>query len=228
MFEKGHPQYNTGRTHFKKGHNPWNGGLSKELDERIAKIGNRTKGRIAWNKGLTKEKDIRIKGYSESCSKTKKGTHLGKDNPFFGKHHTEKTKEKMREALKGRSAWNKGLKGNYPSEYSKKSLRRRIPSSLEEKFQDIVDKYSLPYRYVGNGKFFIENLNPDFINTNSEKIAIEVYARYYKLRNSVSIKEWKEKRSKIFGEYGWKVIYFDETEVTESNVLKCLGVRIEN
>ncbi len=124
------------------------------------------------------------------------------------------------EANKGQVAWNKNKR--MTKEYIKNALTRRIPSSLEEKFQSIVDKYNLPYRYVGNGSFIIENYNPDFINTNNEKIAIEVYARYYKRRNKVSIEEWKEERSEVFESYGWKLFYFDETEVTEESVLSKL------
>lgn len=43
IFKKGHKIRNTGRTHFKKGHIPWNKGLTKEIDKRVAKIGNRNK-----------------------------------------------------------------------------------------------------------------------------------------------------------------------------------------
>jgi len=104
----------------------------------------------------------------------------------------------------------------------KNSLSRRIPSSLEEKFQEIVTKHNLPYKYVGDGSFILGNYNPDFINTNSEKIAIEVYARYFKLRCHESIEKWKKQRSQAFKKYNWKIIYLDETEVTEENVLKTL------
>jgi len=34
----------------------------------------------------------------------------GKNNHFFGKKHSEESKEKMRKSLKGRTPWNKGLK----------------------------------------------------------------------------------------------------------------------
>ena len=155
-------------------------------------------GTIPWNKGLTKDTDERLK----------------------------QTGIKVREALKGRirPKISKALTGRKLSkEHIKNALKRRIPTSLEEKFQKIVNKYNLPYKYVGNGKFFIETYNPDFINTNHEKIAIEVYARYYKLRNSKTINEWKIERSKTFKKYGWKIIYFDETEVNKNNVLKILG-----
>ena len=108
-------------------------------------------------------------------------------------------------------------------EHIRNSLRRREISSLEKKFNDIVFENNLPYKFVGNGNFFIERKNPDFINTNGEKIAVEVYAKYYKLRNNISIDEWKENRQKIFNEYGWKIIFFDETEVNEENVIRKLN-----
>ena len=91
---------------------------------------------------------------------------------------------------------------------------------MESKFEDIVNKYNLPYKFVGDGSFMLGNRNPDFININGDKIAIEVYARYYKLRCNETIDGWKEERCRIFAEYGWSIIFFDETQVTESNVLR--------
>lgn len=111
----------------------------------------------------------------------------------------------------------------------KKALQRHPISSLETKFQEIIDKHKLPYKYVGNGKFFIERKNPDFININGEKKAIEVYARRHKekLRN-ISIEEWKKKRQEIFAKYGWEIIFFDEVQLTEGNVLTVLKGGIHN
>lgn len=134
---------------------------------------------------------------------------------WLGKHRSKETRRKMSESKKGRKL---------TEEHIKKCLTRRIPSSLEEKFQGIIDKYNLSYKYVGNGKFFIERYNPDFINTNHEKIAIEVYARYYKLRNSESIEEWKRERSEVFKKYGWEIIFFNEIEVNEKNILAKMKV----
>lgn len=139
---------------------------------------------------------------------------IGKRNPLYGKHLSNKRKEQISRTLKGRKL---------SVEHVKNILHRRIPTSLEEKFQNIVNKYDLPYKYVGDGKFFIERYNPDFINTNHEKIAIEVYARYFKLKHGKSIDEWKEDRQKVFNKYGWKIIYFNEMEVNKKNVLKIIG-----
>jgi len=162
----------------------------------------------------------------KKMSDAKKGKHLseehkrkisesreGSKNPMYGKHFSEEHRRKISDALRGRKP---------TKEQIKKCLKSRIPTSLEEKFQNIIDKHNLPYKYVGDGKFFIENLNPDFINTNNEKIAIEVYAKYYKLRNNKTIEEWKKERNKIFKGYGWKIIYFNEIEVNEDNVISIM------
>ena len=102
------------------------------------------------------------------------------------------------------------------------ALRRRTPSGLELKFLHIVKEHSLPYRYVGNGAFFIEQFNPDFINTNHEKVAVEVYAKFHKELDGRTEESWKRKRSRVFKKYGWKVIYFEAKEVSEERVLSKL------
>lgn len=108
-------------------------------------------------------------------------------------------------------------------EVIRKALRRHPISSLELKFQGIVDKYQLPYKYVGNGQFFIEKKNPDFININGEKKAVEVYARIHKEKlRGIKIEEWKKDRQEIFAKYGWEIVFFDEVQLNEKNVLSAL------
>lgn len=53
------------------------------------------KGNISWNTGLTKESDERVRKASESNIGKHKHT-MGKSNGFYGKKHTEETKEKNR------------------------------------------------------------------------------------------------------------------------------------
>jgi len=184
------------------------------------------------------------KHHSEETKEKMRLSHLGKNyteearenmrKAQLGKHYSEETLEKMRishlkenltdETLKKMSESQKG-KHNFTKEQLKKILHRRIPTSLEEKFQSIVDKHNLPYKYVGNGSFIIGRYNPDFINTNSEKIAVEVYARYYKKRNHDSIEDWKIQRSEVFKQYGWQIMYFNEIEVNEENILNKLLIK---
>lgn len=196
---------------FKKGKAPWNKGLKGV--------------QVAWNKGI-----LQSQAFRDILSKAHRGKHIPKSirrkmsEAHKGKVCLEETKKKIAEANKERPPWNKGKKlPPYSKERIRKSLQRRIPSSLEEKFQKISHKYNLPYKFVGNGSFILGNYNPDFININNKKIAIEVYDRYYKKRNYISIEEWRKKRAKIFKEFGWKIMFFDETEVNEDYVLSKLG-----
>lgn len=108
-------------------------------------------------------------------------------------------------------------------EVIRKALKRHPISSLEIKFKNIIEKYNLPYKYVGNGTFFIEKKNPDFISNDGDKVAIEVYARIHKekMRN-MTINRWKEQREKLFAKYGWKTLFFDETQINDKNVLQKL------
>ena len=192
---------NSPATEFKKGYIPWNKGKKNPYPESTL---------IAMSKihsGMHHSVETEFKKDFTPWNKNKKTGALSKGH-----------KENISKALKGKMP--KNIKLLHNKENIKKALTRRIPTSLEDKFQKVIDKFDLPYKYVGDGKFFIEKYNPDFINTNHEKIAIEVYARYYKLRNNKTIEEWKNERQKVFNKYGWKILYFNEVEVNEENVLE--------
>ena len=224
-----------GRSHYSwiKGRIPWNKGkhcseatkkilreknLGKHLSEETKrKIGMAEKGHLTSEEtrrkiGLANSIALKGKHHSEETKLKMSNAHKGEKNHNYGTHHSQETKRKISEGLKRRT-----------KEQIRKCFQRRIPSSLENKFQGIIDKYFLPYKYVGNGKFFIERYNPDFININNEKIAIEVYATYYKLKNSIGIEEWKKQRAKVFKQYGWKIIFFNEIQVNENYVLEELN-----
>ena len=146
--------------------------------------------------------------------KNKKDFKKGKTyEEVYGEETARIIKAKLRISHKGQTA---------TSEIIKKRLRRNPKSSLETKFEDIINQFNLPYKFVGDGKFFIERKNPDFININGEKIAIEVYYRKHKEKFAGGLENWKMNRQKIFNDYGWKIMFFDETQVKEDLILKTL------
>ncbi len=211
------------------------------------------KGVKSHRKGMTMEEEYGVKRTTEIKKKRKVaisgekhfffGKHFTKSHrdkigeamkgvlPWnTGKHRSQKTKDKIGKSLRKSEKFKLAMievrkNRNYKptKETIKKMLTRRIPSSLEEKFLDIAKRHNLPYKYVGNGKFFVDRFNPDFVNTNNEKIAVEVYARYYKKRNHISIENWKNERAKVFKDYGWKLLFFNEVELNDDNVLVALS-----
>lgn len=70
-----------------------------------------------WNKGLTKKTNESLRKMSENKKGIKKPEHSkrmsGKNNPFYGKHHTKETKKKLSEGRKGKN--NPSWKGNKAS-----------------------------------------------------------------------------------------------------------------
>ena len=87
------------------------------------------------------------------------------------------------------------------------------PTTPEKKFIEICANYNLPFNYVGNGKFWIENVNPDFVESNGRKIAIEIYGDYWHRLSSIMEKD--EKRLAVLNKYGWKLLIIWAHELNE-------------
>jgi len=191
----------------KKGNIPWNKG----------KIGLQ----IAWNKGKHYSKETRKK-ISIALKKD------WKNKKRLGHKQSEETRNKISLSNKGKhkfsEKWIKQQKQRLKKlwlnkDYRKKVLKRRTPSSLEKKFIILCKELNLPYKFVGNGKLWIGKYNPDFININNKKIAIEVYYRRHKEKFRGGIEKWKQDRIKIFNKYNWKLLFFNEIEVNKNNFI---------
>lgn len=70
------------------------------------------KGKSSWSKGLTKESDERVKKNAENAKRATLKKYNGK-NWWFGRHHTEETKEKMRNTFNKRN--------NYSANYNQEA-----------------------------------------------------------------------------------------------------------
>lgn len=82
----------------------------------------------------------------------------------------------------------------------------RRPTSLERMLLNIINKYDLPYRYVGDGALWINNMNPDFIHR-QKNIIIEVLGNHWHTKSEV------KKRGQKFIECGFKLIEIWENEL---------------
>lgn len=199
------------------------------------------KGNIPWNKGVTGYKTSKPKGKCDNTGKThfKKG-HVpwNKDGHFvmsnqwkenikkatIGVDHNNKGHKHTQEWKDERSRWMK----SQSREFYAKCLRRKSISSLEEAYMKLFIKHKVPYKFVGNGEFWIGKKNPDFIHSQGEKIAIEVFYRKHKDIFRGGVEMWKDNRRKYFREHGWKVIFLEPTDLLNNLLFKKGGERINS
>jgi hypothetical protein len=180
---------------------------------------------VPWNKGLTKFTDIRVANVGKINSKKLKEKYGSGEIKHWAKGLTKENNTSLRIGGKKRSGNNHWMsKKPLPADFTKKSLHRNFMSSLEIKMNEIIIKYNLPYKFVGNGEFLIENKCPDFLNINGEKKIIEVYCTKHKeMFKNEGCKIWKKKRRELFKKYGYKTIFFNELELNEETILKKIG-----
>lgn len=147
------------------------------------------------------------------------------------KEHSERMKQKYGEGyinpMKGQSPWNKNMKGKYkiwedkPTK-NKERIRKIIqglmkrPTSFERKISELCIENSLPFIYTGNGRFLINFKNPDFVNE-QDKVVIEVFYSWFKIRDYGSVENYKEFCRKKYNSAGWRVIFIDEREIDIDN-----------
>ena len=141
----------------------------------------------------------------ERLSKIKKEWHENNDNPFKGKKHSPETIEKMRESQL--EVWSDE---NYKERQLKKIFEGRDirPTSIEKEIMNLVEKYNLPFKYVGDGYTFIASKCPDFINFEN-KLIIELFGDYWHKP------EEEPERIAHFAKYGYRTLVIWEHELKD-------------
>ena len=172
--------------------------------------------------------------HRRNMSKSKEGLYSGEKNPMYGKVHpnrgkkihTEEHKKYIRHIMGSEEYRNKAslrTKKNWDNpEYAKKTSEAIIkgllkrPTSYEKKISELCIENNLPFVYTGDGTFLIGHKNPDFVNK-KERIAIEVYHDYWKIRDFGSCEEYERQRSEYFDKYGYKTIFIRTEEIMDKN-----------
>jgi len=181
-----------------------------------------SKNNTPWNVGLTKETDERLK--NSKCSQP----------------HSKEWNKKVSIALKDskiRQEYYKSKKFRQTCVKGAINARKKAqisPNQVESKFQQLCKKYKLPYKFVGDGEFWLGNppKNPDFLNTNGKKEVIEIHGVYWHLikpkkqNPKLTRKVVENIDEKHFLKYGFdcKIIWEDEfdKENWEQNILNKL------
>jgi len=122
-------------------------------------------------------------------------------------------------ARKGYKAKHKGHKETLDQiiKRSSKARAKLRPNKSEIRLDEILNTlFPNEYKYVGNGKFWVENMNPDFININGKKSVIEFFG------NLFHKKEDEQKRIERLREYGFNalVVWQDEFKNMDELVKK--------
>lgn len=102
------------------------------------------------------------------------------------------------------------------------NLKPNIP---EKVLINLFKKEKLQYKYVGDGKFWIEGRNPDFINVNGQKKIIELFGDYWHSEKHLKRKNKLERSEtntlKHYKKYGYSTLIIWEREL--KNVNNVLG-----
>jgi G:T-mismatch repair DNA endonuclease (very short patch repair protein) len=142
-----------------------------------------------------------------------------------GYSHSPATREKIGQALKGRKWSAQEREKNIPIVMRNRFKR---PTSLELAFQAIVDKYNLPYKYVGDGYTFIAGRCPDYLNVNGQKLVVEIFSRWWhdpRINPKVKPQHTEEATVKHYAQYGFRCLIIWEEELEDENkVLSKVGM----
>lgn len=161
------------------------------------------KGKFGRPHSLESRKKIIKNHWSKKMSSHRKGLSLEEE---YSSERAKEIREKISKASKAR--WRNPA-------FSNKVLKHlhAKPNKLESKVLKIITTHRLPFEYVGDGSFLIENVNPDFIHSKGQKIAIEVFGRafhdptYKHKIKEIPLHQTQRGRDKIFMRNGWKCIF---------------------
>ena len=138
----------------------------------------------------------------------------------LGRVQSEATKEKIRQINKGKhlSPATEFRKGQVPLEIIKKSRLALCvrPNKPEKILIRLLRENNLPYKYTGDGSFWIENLNPDFVECNGKKKCIEVFGEYHHnplLKKGLPWSRTQIGREEILKKYGWECLVIWDNEL---------------
>jgi hypothetical protein len=149
-------------------------------------------------------------------SEFRKGIHFSEEhkqkisNSNRGKIRSKETRKRISDAVQ------------HQLELTGKSGKIVFPTSYERKIIGLCKDKNLPFKYVGNGKLWIERMNPDFIETNGRKMLIETYCIFW------HSKDYEKKRGKLFSKYGFKTLFLNDKDLTVKNWKEICLEKIQN
>lgn len=98
--------------------------------------------------------------------------------------------------------------------------QHRKPNRIEAILLSLLETH-FPncWKYVGDGSFVIDGLNPDFINTNGKKQIIEVFGNYWHKTRVRNYRDTEQGRISAFAQYGYATLVIWESEFVDRGKL---------
>jgi hypothetical protein len=140
-------------------------------------------------------------------------------NARKGYRHSNETKQKIAVSNTGKH-WTKEQREWLLPIVMKNRLQR--PTSIERLFLKIVDKYNLPYKYVGDGYTFIAGRCPDYLNVNGAKEVVEIFSRWWhdpSVNPKVKLQHTEKATLDHYFKYGFKCIIIWEEELKDEELV---------
>jgi len=191
--------------------------------ETLRKLSLALKGKIPWNKGKPRREETKRK-----ISETKRrfyregrttSWNKGKEMPSIkgAKNPAKRLEVRKRISEANRERWKDS---SYSNRVRKRILKSLIktPTKPERKLIDILKQNNFPFKYVGDGSFMVNGLNPDFVEINGNKKIIEVFGRRYHdpentFREQIPYNQTEIGRKAVLGKYGWDCLIFWDNEL---------------
>lgn len=234
------------RLGFANGRVPWNKGKPGFKDSVVTIEKKRNSSIEKWKNVEYREKVVRgiskaltgriiTEEHRRKISKTLKGRHSSPKTEFkkglvVSQEHKQQLSLLQKERWKNPSYKEKFgrimKKQNMNLDFQQKRLKALAtkPTTPETSLMNLITRFNLPFKYVGDGSVIIGNLNPDFINENERKI-IEVFGRVFHDPATsffpISVKRQVAGRTEYFNQYGFDTLVVwdneleDETKVVE-------------
>ncbi len=184
-------------------------------------------GKKSWHRGLSKDDDPRMANLAKAISKALTGKKKSKEHlenwrkARMNHPVSEETREKMSRAHKGIPSMKKGktyleMYGEEKAnEITKKWFEtcQASPNNAEKQLQDILNNlYPDNWMFVGDGKFLIGGLCPDFKHY-KDKLLIELFGDYWHSKTDIEI------RGRHFKVFGYKTIFIWEHELSDEYLI---------
>ena len=207
----------------------WSEGLTSE-DPRIKKFiiagNNSIRGKPAWNRGISQP--ATPGSWKPGNVPWNAGRHdlpstwnLGKKMSLIHRRGISNSRKgkKIPETIKLKMSNSHKKLWRNPA-YARKRMSKfgKHPNDIE-RWLDAFLQLHFPkeWKYVGDGKVWIEGKNPDFINCNGKKIVLE-YNGYYKHWRFGTEKD--EEKTRHYAQYGYSTINLYPDDLKDLDILK--------